>query len=74
MIIICEAKATEAQIQVLQQKIHEAGLVAHRSDGVEHTILGVVGDRNRLDIGSSVLDARRPRCSPCFHAVQAGEP
>jgi len=51
MIIICEAKATEAQIQALEQKIHEAGLVVHRSDGVEHTILGVVGDRNRLDIG-----------------------
>jgi 3-deoxy-7-phosphoheptulonate synthase len=52
MIIICEAKATEAQIQVLQQKIHEAGLAVHRSDGVEHTILGVVGDRNRLDVGA----------------------
>ncbi len=51
MIIVCEAKATEAQIQALQQKIHEAGLVVHRSDGVEHTILGVVGDRNRLDTG-----------------------
>jgi 3-deoxy-7-phosphoheptulonate synthase len=50
MIIICEAKATEAQIGALQQKIHEAGLVVHRSDGVEHTILGVAGDRNRLDI------------------------
>jgi 3-deoxy-7-phosphoheptulonate synthase len=52
MIIICEAKATETQIQALQQKIHEAGLVAHRSDGVETTILGVVGDRNKLDIGA----------------------
>jgi len=52
MIIICEAKATEAQIQALQQKIQEAGLVAHRSDGVEQTILGVVGDRNRLDVGA----------------------
>jgi len=51
MIIICEAKATEAQIQAVQQKIREAGLVAHRSDGVEQTILGVVGDRKRLDRG-----------------------
>ena len=51
MIIICEAKATEAQIQAVQQKIQEAGLVAHRSDGVEQTILGVVGDRKRLDRG-----------------------
>src|SRR5512137_249973 len=50
MIIICEARATEAQIAALQQKIQEAGLVVHRSDGVEYTILGVVGDRNKLDI------------------------
>ncbi len=50
MILICEAKATEAQINALQAKIEEAGLVVHRSDGVDHTILGVVGDRNRLDV------------------------
>jgi len=51
MIIICETKATEVQIHALQEKIREAGLVAHRSDGVEHTVIGVVGDRNRLDVG-----------------------
>ncbi len=51
MIIICEAKATEAQIHAIQSKIREAGLDVHRSDGVEHTIIGVVGDRNRLDTG-----------------------
>jgi 3-deoxy-7-phosphoheptulonate synthase len=51
MIIICEAKATEAQIQALAQKIREADLDVHRSDGVETTILGVVGNRNKLDIG-----------------------
>jgi len=52
MIIICETKATETQIGALQQKIRDAGLEVHRSDGVEHTILGVVGDRNRLDVGA----------------------
>jgi 3-deoxy-7-phosphoheptulonate synthase len=52
MIIICEAKATEAQVNAIESKIREAGLVVHRSDGVEHTILGVVGDRNRLDVGT----------------------
>ena len=51
MIIVCETKATEAQIIAVQNKIKEAGLTVHRSDGVEHTILGCVGDRNRLDIG-----------------------
>jgi 3-deoxy-7-phosphoheptulonate synthase len=52
MIIICETKATEAQVKAVENKIKEAGLTVHRSDGVEHTILGVVGDRNRLDIGA----------------------
>jgi 3-deoxy-7-phosphoheptulonate synthase len=50
MIIICETKATEAQINALEQIIRNAGLVVHRSDGVEHTVLGVVGDRKKLDI------------------------
>ncbi len=55
MIIVCETKATEAQISAVQQKIREAGLQVHRSDGVDYTILGVVGDRNRLDINAVAL-------------------
>lgn len=55
MIIICEAKATEEQIQAVAQKIRDAGLVVHRSDGVETTILGVVGNRNKLDVGAVSL-------------------
>jgi 3-deoxy-7-phosphoheptulonate synthase len=51
VIIICETRATEVQINAMQQMIQEAGLIVHRSDGVEHTVLGVVGDRNRLDVG-----------------------
>ncbi len=50
MIIVCETKATEAQINALQQIIREAGLQVHRSDGAEYTVLGVVGDRKRLDL------------------------
>ena len=52
MIIICEAKATEIQIRAVQEKIIEAGLAVHRSDGVEITVLGVIGDRKRLDTGT----------------------
>ncbi len=50
MIIICETRATESQITALQQRIREAGLEVHRSDGVEYTVLGIIGDRNRVDI------------------------
>jgi 3-deoxy-7-phosphoheptulonate synthase len=52
MIIICEAKATEIQIRAVQEKIIEAGLAVHRSDGAEITVLGVIGDRKRLDTGT----------------------
>jgi len=55
MIIICEAKATEAQIGELERTIRGAGLDIHRSDGEEYTILGVIGDRNRLDMGTVTL-------------------
>ena len=55
MIIICEAKATEAQIGELERTIRGAGLDIHRSDGEEYTILGVIGDRNRLDVGTVTL-------------------
>jgi 3-deoxy-7-phosphoheptulonate synthase len=55
MIIICETKATEAQIAALQKTIRDAGLQVHRSDGAEHTVLGVVGDRSRLDMDAFAL-------------------
>jgi len=49
MIIVFETTATEAQIKGVELKVRESGLEVHRSDGIEHTILGVVGDRSRLD-------------------------
>ena len=52
MIVICEAKATEEQINLVQQAIKSAGLDIHRSDGAEHTVIGVVGDRNKLDMSA----------------------
>ncbi len=55
MIIICETKATETQIKAIQKAIHDAGLQVHRSDGSEYTVLGVIGDRSRLDIGAFSL-------------------
>ncbi|MDR1728050.1 MAG: 3-deoxy-7-phosphoheptulonate synthase [Acidobacteriota bacterium] len=51
MIVICEAKATEEQIGAVQQAVKDAGLDLTRSDGSECTVIGVIGDRNRLDVG-----------------------
>ena len=44
MIIVFEAHATEAQIKAVEEKVKGAGLSPHRSDGVEQTVLGVVGN------------------------------
>jgi len=49
MIVICEATATEEQINSVRQKIQDAGLNVHRSDGAEYTVIGVIGDIKRLD-------------------------
>ena len=49
MIVICEAKATEEQIELVLQRVRGAGLDVHRSDGAEHTVIGVIGDIKRLD-------------------------
>lgn len=50
MIIVFEASATEGQIKGTEEEIRKLGLDVHRSDGAQHTILGVVGDRSRVDI------------------------
>jgi 3-deoxy-7-phosphoheptulonate synthase len=55
MIIVCEPRATEAQISALQQVVRQAGLQVHRSDGTDYTILGVIGDRGRLNRDSLAL-------------------
>ncbi len=48
MIVVFEAHATEEQIQNVTAKVKALGLEVHRSDGVDHTVLGVVGDRKRI--------------------------
>jgi 3-deoxy-7-phosphoheptulonate synthase len=50
MIVIFETQATEGQIRSVESLVRELDLDVHRSDGVEHTVLGVVGDRSRLDM------------------------
>jgi len=49
MIVIFEKHATDAQIQQVELKVKSSGLDVHRADGVDHTVLGVVGDRSQLD-------------------------
>lgn len=50
MIIVFETHATEGQIKAVEEEIRTLGLDVHRSDGTQHTILGVIGDRSRVDM------------------------
>jgi len=50
MIVVCKSKATKEQISNVVNKIEaKQGLFVHRSDGNNHTILGIVGDRKAID-------------------------
>ena len=49
MVIVMHEGAGEEQIQAVIVRVREAGLDVHRSDGVRHTILGVVGMRPGTD-------------------------
>ncbi|MCU0821090.1 MAG: 3-deoxy-7-phosphoheptulonate synthase [Spirochaetes bacterium] len=50
MVIILEKGIEEKKIEAIIEKVKSFGLSIHRSAGVDHTILGVIGDASRLDI------------------------
>ncbi|HHJ53321.1 MAG TPA: 3-deoxy-7-phosphoheptulonate synthase, partial [Caldithrix abyssi] len=50
MVIIMEKDASEQQIQHVIEYLDEQGYSIHRSTGVEHTLLGVIGDTAKLDV------------------------
>lgn len=49
MVIIMEADAHENQIEKVIERLDEDGFSVHRSTGVEHTLLGVIGNTAKLD-------------------------
>ncbi len=50
MIIVFAKHATQAQIQSVERKVKEAGMEVHRSDGIDHSVVGLVGDLTLVDI------------------------
>jgi 3-deoxy-7-phosphoheptulonate synthase len=50
MVIILEKDIDEKKIDAIIEKIKGQGLSIHRSAGVDHTILGVIGNASKLDI------------------------
>lgn len=50
MVIMMEADAQESQIEHIIEHLDEEGFSVHRSTGVEHTLLGVIGNTSKLDV------------------------
>src|SRR5438309_4661145 len=48
MIIVIRPNATPAEIDHIVERIHELGLKPHLSKGEHRTIIGVIGDENKL--------------------------
>ncbi len=48
MIIVMQAKATDADVQHVVERIEGLGLKAHLSKGVERTVIGVIGDERLI--------------------------
>ncbi|HVR43976.1 MAG TPA: 3-deoxy-7-phosphoheptulonate synthase [Thermoanaerobaculia bacterium] len=49
MVIVMEKGASQAQVSAVAAELERRGLGIHRSDGAEHTILGVVGNVGEID-------------------------
>ncbi len=50
MIVVMSDHAAEQHIKQVQHKLEELGFQVHRSDGVNQTILGAVGEKRGIDI------------------------
>lgn len=50
MVIIMEKNAQEKLIENIIERLDEEGFSIHRSTGVEHTLLGVIGNTSKLDV------------------------
>ncbi|MBN1352680.1 3-deoxy-7-phosphoheptulonate synthase [candidate division KSB1 bacterium] len=50
MIVVMDDKATEQKVQIVISKLRELGYEVHRSDGVNQTVLGAVGEKRDIDL------------------------
>ena len=50
MVIIMEKDVQESRIEKIIERLDEQGFSVHRSTGVEHTLLGVIGNTAKLDV------------------------
>ncbi len=57
MIVVMEPHAPRERVDAVVKKIQEAGLGTHLSEGVERTIIGVVGDSHTKELLRQSLEA-----------------
>jgi len=62
MVIVMDKRATEEEIDAVQSILEKRGYRIHRSSGVTHTILGIIGD-------TAALDERELEILPGVHEV-----
>jgi len=68
MVIVMDKRATDEEIDAVQSLLEKRGYRIHRSSGVTHTILGVIGD-------TATLDERELAILPGVHeVVRVSEP
>src|SRR5258708_6438207 len=76
MLVVMQEGATEAQIQVVIDRLVELGFNVHRPTGVMHTVLGGVGgtaDGHGLLVGREVMDQTQiPLVSEYADILQVG--
>ncbi|MBD3223222.1 MAG: 3-deoxy-7-phosphoheptulonate synthase [Caldithrix sp.] len=64
MVIIMEKNAQSDHIEHVEERLHDQGFKIHKSVGMEHLLLGVIGDTTKLDVRDwkvlpGVVDAYR---------------
>ena len=50
MIIVMEPKAGTSELNHVIERLKELGFEAHLSQGVERTIIGVIGDKTKINV------------------------
>lgn len=49
MIIVMKPDATQKQVEAVREEVSKMGLEVHSIDGIQHTVLGVVGNTGSVD-------------------------
>ena len=74
MIIVLKPHPTPDVVQHVLERIEALGLTPHLSQGVSRTIIGVIGDEDKLQVEPLAGDPGRRAGRADPQAVQAGQP